>query len=79
MLKVTKLLNILTIVMFAITVVLVGLFFFGGELPNSQYASPVYTDELIWWAYILMALTAVAAIVFPIGRLVSNLTLNIEP
>lgn len=72
MLKVTKLLNILTIVMFAITVVLVGLFFFGGELPNAQYASPVYTDELIWWAYILMALTAVAAIVFPIGRLVSN-------
>ena len=34
MLKVTKLLNILTIVMFAITVMLIGLFVFGGELPN---------------------------------------------
>lgn len=72
MLKVTKLLNILTIVMFAITAVLIGLFVFGGEVPNSQYSSPVYTDELIWWAYILLALTAVAAFVFPIGRLISN-------
>ena len=72
MLKVTKLLNILTIVMFAITVVLIGLFVFGGELPNSQYPSPVYTDELIWWAYILLALTAIAAIAFPVVKLFSN-------
>ena len=72
MLKLTKLLNILTIVMFAITVVLIGLFVFGGELPNSQYPSPVYTDELIWWAYILLALTAIAAIAFPVVKLFSN-------
>ena len=57
MLKVTKLLNILTIAMFAITVVLVGLFFFGGELPNAQYSTPVYTDQLIWWAYISVSYT----------------------
>ena len=30
--KITKILNILTIVMFVITVVLLGLFYFGGEL-----------------------------------------------
>ena len=72
MLKVTKLLNILTIAMFAITVVLVGLFFFGGELPNAQYSPPVYTAQLIWWAYILFGLTALAALVFPIGRLLTN-------
>ena len=58
--------------MFAITVVLIGLFVFGGELPNSQYASPVYTDELIWWAYILLGATAVLALLFPIGRLLTN-------
>lgn len=72
MLKVTKLLNILTIVMFAITVVLIGLFAFGGELPNAQYSSPVYTDELIWWAYILLGITIILALVFPIGRLLTN-------
>ena len=38
--KITKILNILTIVMFVITVVLLGLFYFGGELPNSQYVHP---------------------------------------
>lgn len=72
MLKVTKLLNILTIVMFVITAVLIGLFVFGGELPNAQYSSPVYTDELIWWAYILLGITIIAALVFPLGRLLTN-------
>ncbi len=72
MLKVTKLLNILTIVMFVITAVLIGLFVFGGELPNAQYSSPVYTDQLIWWAYILLGITIIAALVFPLGRLLTN-------
>ena len=49
--KITKILNILTIVMFVITVVLLGLFYFGGELPNSQYSNPVYTEQLIWWPW----------------------------
>ena len=30
-----KILNLVTIVMFVITVVLLGLFMFGGEVPNS--------------------------------------------
>lgn len=37
--KINKILNIVTIVMFVITVVLLGLFYFGGELPNSQYVT----------------------------------------
>ena len=45
--KINKLLNIVTIVMLVITVVLLGLFYFGGgDLPNAQYATPVYTDQL---------------------------------
>ena len=67
--KINKLLNILTIVMLVITVVLIGLFFGGGDLPNAQYTTPVYTDQLIWWAYNLFGLSAVAALVFPIARL----------
>lgn len=67
--KISKYLNILTIVMLVITIVLVGLFFGGGELPNSQYTTPIYTDQLIWWAYILFGLSAIGALVFPIYRL----------
>ena len=49
--------------MFVITVVLLGLFYFGGELPNSQYSNPVYTEQLIWWSYILFAVAIIAAVV----------------
>ena len=63
--KINKILNIVTIVMFVITVVLLGLFYFGGELPNSQYVTPVYTEQLLWWSYLLFGV----AIVFPIARL----------
>ncbi len=53
--KVTKILNILTIAMFAITVVLAGvILFFGGEsFRTPNIATPVYTDQLLWWAYLL--------------------------
>ena len=61
--KINKILNIVTIVMFVITVVLLGLFYFGGELPNSQYVTPVYTEQL------LFGVAIVAALVFPIARL----------
>ena len=39
-----KILNLVTIVMFVITVVLLGLFMFGGEVPNQPYTTPVYID-----------------------------------
>ena len=67
--KINKILNIVTIVMFVITVVLLGLFYFGGELPNSQYVTPVYTEQLLWWSYLLFGVAIVAALVFPVARL----------
>ena len=42
-----KILNLVTIVMFVITVVLLGLFMFGGEVPNQPYTTPVYTSTLL--------------------------------
>ena len=46
-----KILNLVTIVMFVITVVLLGLFMFGGEVPNQPYTTPVYTSTLypVWY------------------------------
>lgn len=64
-----KILNIVTIVMFVITVVLLGLFMFGGNVPNQLYTTPVYTSSLLNWAYILCGIAILAALVFPIARL----------
>lgn len=64
-----KILNIVTIVMFLITVVLLGLFIFGGKVPNQLYDTPVYTGTLLNWAYILCGIAVLAAMIFPIARL----------
>lgn len=64
-----KLLSIITIVMFVITVVLLGLFMFGGEVPNQPYTTPVYTSAFLNWAYILCGIAILAALVFPVIRL----------
>lgn len=64
-----KILNIVTIAMFVITVVLLGLFIFGGSVPNQQYDTPVYTESLLNWAYILSGIAIIVALIFPIVRL----------
>lgn len=64
-----KILKIVTIVMFAITVVILGFFIFGGEVPDQIYTTPVYTASLLNWAYILFIIAVVAALIFPIVRL----------
>lgn len=64
-----KILNIVTLLMFLITLVLLGLFIFGGKVPNQAYDTPVYTGALLNWAYILCGIAILAAVVFPIARL----------
>lgn len=67
-----KILSIATIAMFVITVVLLGLFMFGGEVPNQQYSTPVYTSSLLNWSYILFGIAIIAAIIFPVVRLATR-------
>ena len=64
-----RILNLVTIVMFAITIVLLGLFMFGGEVPNQPYTTPVYTAALLNWAYILCGIAIIVADIFPVIRL----------
>ena len=64
-----RILNLVTIVMFAITIVLLGLFMFGGEVPNQPYTTPVYTAALLNWAYILCGIAIIVAVIFPVIRL----------
>lgn len=67
-----KILNIVTLVMFLITVVLLGLFMFGGNVPNQLYTTPVYTASLLNWAYILCGIAVLSALIFPVARLVTR-------
>lgn len=67
-----KILNIISIVIFAITVVLLALFIFGGDVPNQQYSTPVYTSTLLNWSYILFGIAIIAAVIFPVIRLITR-------
>lgn len=67
-----KILNIVTIVMFVITLVSLGLFVFGGQVPNQLYPTPVYTEAFLNWAYVLCGVAVLAALVFPVARLISR-------
>ena len=68
-----KISNILIAVLIIITVVVTVMFAVGGELPGgSQYSTPIYTSTLLNWAYILLGIATISALIFPIIRLVSR-------
>lgn len=67
--KIKKLLGILTIVMVVITLVIFGLFLFGGNVPNQLYTTPVYTGTLLTWCYILGVIAVILALIFPLINL----------
>lgn len=68
----SKYLNILTYVMLGLTVIFVAMFYFGGEVPNQAYETPVYTDSLIYWAKALFYITVGLSILFPVLQIVSD-------
>lgn len=67
-----QLLNIATIAMFLVTAVILGLFMFGGKVPNQIYDTPVYTATILNWSYILFGIAIIAAMIFPMARLVTR-------
>ena len=75
--RIQKVSGSVLLVMLLITVVILGLFFFGGETPVSQrlvadtsMSEPAQTDALIYWMYILLAVTVfitIAGAIFQFG------------
>lgn len=57
-----------------ITLVVLGMFFLGGD--NEPYKgemwNPVYVDLLLYWQYILFAITVAAGIIFAILQFATN-------
>lgn len=75
--KIQKISGTVLYVILAVTLVILGLFFFGGEDQTqiagaSEMSQPTYTDPLIYWIYILMGVTVCVTVVAAILKLVSN-------
>ena len=55
----------------AVTLVVLALFFFGGQVPEGQklvadMSQPKFIDILLYWAYALLAITIVVLLLFAI-------------
>ena len=72
MTKLSKLLSIVLYAILAVTLVLVGLFFFGGEVEGATYHTPIYTETFLNWGIALVIGAAVITILFEVVRLVIN-------
>ena len=66
-------------VMLAITLVILGMFFFGGETPADQrlvadpaMSEPAQTDALIYWVYVLFAIAVVLTIAAAIYQFITG-------
>ena len=67
-------------VMLAITLVILGMFYFGGETPLDQrvvadtsMSEPAHTDTLIYWTYVLLGIAVVATLAAAIFQFVANM------
>ena len=68
--KIQRVSGLILSVMLLITLVILGLFFFGGETPMDQrvvadpsLSEPLYTDAILYWNYILFVLGVVAIVI----------------
>ncbi len=73
--KIQKVSGSVLYVILAITIIVAGLFFFGGEDPNPlvpDMSQPVYTDSLIYWMYVLLGITIVITLAAAVYQFVMN-------
>ncbi len=59
-------------ILLAATLVLMGMFFFGGEVEDAPMTTPIYTDTVLNWAKSLLVGAAVMTILFEIIFLILN-------
>jgi len=77
--KIRKISSWTMITMTLISLVLFGLFFFGGvgePYGDNKFKNPNYTGELLVWSYILLALCAVGLLLFGIVQFGSKFKSN---
>lgn len=77
--KIQKISGTVLYVVLAITLVILGVFFFGGETPLDQrlvadpaMSEPAQTDALIYWMYILFIISIVVTVIAAIYQFVTG-------
>lgn len=76
--KIRKISSWVLILCTIITVAVLGIFYFGGDLEpyKGEIWNPKYVDVLLYWQYILFALTAIAAVLLGIWQFVTSFKNN---
>ncbi|MFO7999831.1 MAG: hypothetical protein R6U46_01200 [Marinilabilia sp.] len=67
--KLSRYLNFVLYILLGATVVLAGLFYFGGEVEDAALTTPVYTETFLNWGKILLLGAAVLSVLFEILNL----------
>jgi hypothetical protein len=71
----TKIITITLYVLMGISVALMLFFYFGADVPgtaDTPMREPVVTETILIWAYVLVGLALLSAIVFPAIRMIMN-------
>lgn len=75
--KIQKISGTVLYTLLAVTIVIIGLFFFGGEdsarvVADPEMSQPAYTDALIYWMYVLLGVTIFVTLLAAIFQFASN-------
>ena len=73
--KIKKIASWIQIVIILATLGVLGVFYFGGEVEDSVYDTrePIYTDLLIYWLYVVFALSIIGLLIFAVHQFVTSL------
>lgn len=76
--KIRKTSSTIFLVSIIISIIVIALFIFGGQVAPEQklvadQSQPVFTDLMLYWAYILLAVTIVALVVLAAFSFISSL------
>lgn len=69
MLNFKKILNILFLVLIGISLVLLGLFYFGGEVKGAALPTPNFTDSFLNWGIILIFLSGLVTLLAELANI----------
>jgi hypothetical protein len=72
----TKIAQYVLWALMAVSLVFVGLFFFGGFIEGTEgtnFAEPKITEAILRWTFILLGITAAITVIFPVFFMFTNL------
>ncbi len=72
---ISKIITISLYVLMGVSVALTLVFYFGSDVPGTEATpmrEPVVTDTILTWAFILVGLAVLSALIFPLLRMILN-------